>query len=316
MKKATVAICTAGRRHEMLKRCIDSLMKVTIPAGWNIDFLLVMNTECDLTKTDLLGYTILWQNVHYIHEPRPGLSIARNCAIDYCIAHNREWLIFIDDDTWVPDDWLIHFIEMVRRWGAVVLTFNIFQGCITYLYGDNIPLWIKKKRKVPKNGSDLRGACTNNVMIHRSIFRKQRFDEAYNYTGGEDTDFFIRALSAGERIIYCADANIYEEVPKERRTFKAYLWRSYWCSSVNMYSLMRRGGGAAVIKKVPKIAQRFITGLLLITLSPLCIVCGKNRAFLIAARGIDKLTFVAGSIVGLTPWRPLPYKFKKDKDAI
>lgn len=302
MPKATVAICTAGRRPRMLKRCIESLWDI-FPVdvyGWDVDILAVMNMTTPLEKE--------WKNVHYLHEPRMGLSTARNRAIEYCLDNNREWLIFIDDDTWVSKDWLENLVDTQRQYRSV----NIFHGHISYLRtGDLKKAWIKDP-KWPKHGSDMKCACTNNVMFNMSICKGGlRFDEAYNYTGGEDTDFFLRAVESGERIIYLDNANIYEKVPQERQTFKYYLWRSYYCAAANSYSAIRRDGKVSFIRRIPKMIRRFLTGALLLISSPLCIVAGKDKALSVAIRGINKLVFVAGSIIGITRWRPLPYKFKE-----
>jgi glycosyltransferase involved in cell wall biosynthesis len=296
----------------MLKRCIKSLKNADVPSGWNVDVLLIMNTAAPLKKS--------WQGVRYIHEPKIGLSSARNRAIEDCIRRKRDRIIFIDDDTWVSEDWLEKLIDNEK------IQCPILHGNIEYIYFGAAPIWHKSKK--PRHFSLLKCACTNNVMIDLDICRDGlRFDEAYNYTGGEDTDFFLRAKEEGAEIIYIADANIYEEVPKERHKLKGYLWRGYWCASVQMYSALRNGGVCShsmkgnviinycsvVLKKMPKILTRLIAGITMIILSPLFIVRGKNGFLLMAIKGLNKLTFVAGSIAGLTPWKPLPYKFKEEK---
>ena len=44
------------------------------------------------------------------------------------------------------------------------------------------------------------------------------FSELFSKSGGEDTEFFLRLGDNGYRICWCADAVVYEDIPKEKAT--------------------------------------------------------------------------------------------------
>ena len=67
---------------------------------------------------------------------------------------------------------------------------------------------------IAKAGADLRGAA--DALLHRRVVDDpdDRFRPEYG-GGGEDVDFFRRAIAAGRRFVWCADAAVSETVPEE-----------------------------------------------------------------------------------------------------
>ncbi|MFN2440911.1 MAG: glycosyltransferase family 2 protein, partial [Chitinophagaceae bacterium] len=93
---ATIAICTRNRAQD-LKRCLDALMKLP-EDGQEI---LVIDNCPSTNETHQLVAT--YPGVRYVCEPRPGLNIARNRALQEA---QHEVVAFTDDDA-VPDSiWL------------------------------------------------------------------------------------------------------------------------------------------------------------------------------------------------------------------
>jgi GT2 family glycosyltransferase len=56
-----------------------------------------------------------------------------------------------------------------------------------------------------------------NVLVRRQVLDELQgpFDPAFG-SGGEDVDFFRRAIAAGNRFVWCGEATVYETVPVER----------------------------------------------------------------------------------------------------
>jgi succinoglycan biosynthesis protein ExoM len=68
---------------------------------------------------------------------------------------------------------------------------------------------------------------TGNVLLKREIFEPGGtwFDPAFR-TGGEDVDFFKRAIAAGRKFVWCEEAPAYELVPAERMRLAYHLRRA------------------------------------------------------------------------------------------
>jgi glycosyltransferase involved in cell wall biosynthesis len=94
----TVAICTRGR-PQGLDRALTSLAGQEYP---RMHVLVVDNAPPDDRSRVVAGEHASRLDLSYIVEPRPGLSRARNLAID---ASDSEIVAWIDDDEEVCDPW-------------------------------------------------------------------------------------------------------------------------------------------------------------------------------------------------------------------
>jgi len=94
--KATIAICTRNRTQD-LKRCLEALNRLPNDG----QEILVIDNCPSTDETNQLVKT--FPGVRYVLEPRPGLNIARNRALQEA---QHEIVAFTDDDA-VPDStWL------------------------------------------------------------------------------------------------------------------------------------------------------------------------------------------------------------------
>lgn len=92
----SVVICTRNR-PEQLARCLRSL-KTLSPQPLEI---IVVDNAPSNDETRKIVEQI--PGIHYVLEPRPGLSIARNTGIRHCTG---DIIAFTDDDVVVHPDWL------------------------------------------------------------------------------------------------------------------------------------------------------------------------------------------------------------------
>jgi hypothetical protein len=76
---------------------------------------------------------------------------------------------------------------------------------------------------------------SGNVLLKRDIFEPGGiwFDPVFR-TGGEDVDFFKRAMAAGKRFVWCEEAPAYELVPPERMRFSYYLRRALLLGTISL----------------------------------------------------------------------------------
>jgi len=111
-RSTSVVICTRDR-PEKLRRCLESLKNMCDPPDelWVID-----NAPCSNETQQVVANFI---DVRYIHEPRPGLDIARNTGICHS---SGEIIAFTDDDAIVHPDWLKRVQQAFRDARVMAVT--------------------------------------------------------------------------------------------------------------------------------------------------------------------------------------------------
>ncbi len=80
--------------------------------------VLVVDNDPDASAADVvLGWAK--RGVRYVHEPRPGISAARNRAL--AEAGDADALVFFDDDEHPGPDWLATITAAWREWGCAAV---------------------------------------------------------------------------------------------------------------------------------------------------------------------------------------------------
>lgn len=172
----------------------------------------------------------------YVHEPRRGISFARNACLDY-IPPECEFFAFIDDDE-VPDpDWLERLMEAQQATSA-----DVVQGPVIPHYQPGAPQWLVEgefigvprrnwsgKKPQLQDLQDLPEAYTGNVLVRKSFVEETgtRFDPAFGLTGGGDALFFRTLKARGARIVFASRALVYENIPASRASFWSCVKREY-----------------------------------------------------------------------------------------
>lgn len=90
---------------EYLWECLDSLVAQTLP-GSEWELLLVLNGCCEPWRTQIeqyIGSKMQGMNVVFVQTDTPGVSNARNIALDRA---RGEYITFIDDDDYVSPQYL------------------------------------------------------------------------------------------------------------------------------------------------------------------------------------------------------------------
>ena len=200
--------------------------------------------------------------LHYVSEPRRGITFARNAALERATALGCDFVAFIDDDEVPGPRWLVALLAAQRRSGAAAVL-----GAVEPVFPPQTPNWLIEGRFFETHafadGAEIGDAHTANVLIdlRRLAALGLRFDHRYALTGGEDTMLFRDLLDAVGRIVYAADAVAYETVPASRARLAWLLRRLYRTGNVEaaLYLRCRRRG----LWRRPVIALR---GLLRVTL--------------------------------------------------
>lgn len=212
----SVCICTF-LRPAGLAQAIASAARQILPPGICTELIIVDNDPAGsaLVVIDNLRTQFPATELRYFHEPRSGVSFARN----RCLKEARGHLIaFLDDDEEARQDWLRRLLEALEQTMA-----DAVFGPVLPRFADPPASWLiacrAHRRPRFKTGSRIGwgDSRTGNVMFTREVADLVGgFDPRLAHTGGEDSFFFATAIIRGARLVWCDEAIIDEDVPGER----------------------------------------------------------------------------------------------------
>lgn len=199
-----------------LRRLLDSLEAAISSASLEVDILVVDNDAEGSARSVAVDHAL---GLTYVVEPEPGISAARNRALDH-FSDRYSGIIFVDDDEWVSATWLTALTTYAAQTHADVVV-----GPVSSVFLVPAPDWVQRggffKGRPQATGDHLRYAPTNNTLLVRDAWVRAgspRFDPAFSMTGGEDTDLFHRLRKSGATMLFCAEAEVSEEVPADRQS--------------------------------------------------------------------------------------------------
>lgn len=219
MPTASVVVCTRDRTAD-LANCLPGLQRLAIQGH---DVIVVDSCPATDGTARLLAR---YPAIRYIHEPRPGLDIARNHGL---LAARGEIVAFTDDDAQVDAGWL------------TALLHNFADPMVALVTGITMPLeletdaqiWFERTngfgrgfvRKQFDNttteplASGRVGAGVNMAIRRSALDHIGLFDEALDCgtatRSGGDQEFFYRVLARGYRVIYEPAALVWHRHRKE-----------------------------------------------------------------------------------------------------
>ena len=301
-----ITLCTRGR-PQMLARCLASLCPAIDRISEPV-FVVVVENDTQIRARDVVeGFTDRL-DIHYAQEVEQGIPFARNRSIEEATRIGFDWLIFIDDDEWVAEDWLAAFINARSTYpDAEVLT-----GPVLRDYPQDAPGWLPRSGRAGLvTGSTLPAAATNNTMVAARLFDTDalamRFREQMRYTGGSDTEFFLRFTRHGGQVIWVEEAQVFEEYPDNRSTLR-------WHSQRNI----RRASGGVMIERmhgqsglrygVPRIVDCLYLGFGRIAQGTGLMLLGRRNGRDQVTKGLLSLASAWGYLRGLFNLQSTPYR--------
>lgn len=213
-----VCVCTY-RRNELLAELLTSL-RAAAPQELGEDVLpplVVVDNDPAAGAAETVAE--LAPEAIAVHQPRPGLAVARNAALD-AVPDDADAVVFVDDDERVAPGWLDALISTARSSGAATVSGPVESIFPPEASAQAVEDGAIRRTDFATGPWSLRPA-TNNVLVRAEWFTRSpafRFDEAFNVTGGEDSELFGRLQAAGATSWWCAAARVSEEVPLERTT--------------------------------------------------------------------------------------------------
>ena len=223
MRKILVGVGTYNR-NELLKKCLLSLGKLTVPTDCIIEIAISDNNP---NKEAFSVYEECSKNIsfkiHYEHEPEKSIAAVRNKVLDVALRENAAYIAFLDDDEYVDKEWIKELYNCLLENNADASTSYPQRICNGEL--QDIPLNITKR----KYGSTRNVCATSSVLFSSKLIKEceLRFDTNFGLMTGEDIDFFGRATKLGCKIVWCDKIVVFAELPEERKTLRWKMDRAF-----------------------------------------------------------------------------------------
>jgi len=258
----TVAIPTK-RRTEDLAALLCALKTQRLDDGITFEVVVVDNdpsgSACRIVeRAQQEGF----ERIAYVVEAVPGVSAARNRALSLA---KGDAVAFIDDDEVPCSKWLQLLVDTMKVRNA-----DIVFGPVVPAYAPGVADWIVRsgvfeRRRFPTGQAVGSGdARSGNVLMSKVWLDRQvpgaTFDPRLGLTGGEDALFFSRAITGGARAIWCDEAEVAENVPRERATV-GYLLRRWFQVGISSCLIARiQHGWSGVVRESTKGVLLFAGG--------------------------------------------------------
>lgn len=179
--------------------------------------------------------------LRYVPEVRPGISHARNTGVAAAVGR---YLVFIDDDEEPDPGWLAAFLGAIRSTRADLAVGPVYPRFPSSPAADAYRRRRYTRDACAPTGTLLpRWAGIGNTILDKSrcFIGGEPFDPRFGLTGGEDTIFLRQIMRRGRKLVWCAEAAVWESVPAERldtryllkRAFRGGQAATYVCAAVS-----------------------------------------------------------------------------------
>lgn len=287
----SVCICTY-HRDEMLAHLIRKLSVQETNGLFKISAVVIDNDISGPSQETVLELkNNLRMNLAYAIGSDNNIPMARNHAIR---LSQGNYIAIIDDDEFPPPNWLSAMLCGLK-------TFDVdgVLGPVRPYFRDVPPQWLIKSnlccRPFSTTGTMLNWnqTRTGNCLIKREVFDKHRifFDESFK-TGGEDQNFFRRAMAANCRFVAVEEAPVYEVVPPERWTKTYYLKRAL----INGYNAQKYLRGAAAATRMLSAGKSIVAVAFYSLCMPLFALKGTPTVMKYVEKGANHFSRLAGSM--------------------
>jgi glycosyltransferase involved in cell wall biosynthesis len=223
----TIAVCSYNRSN-LLVTAIESLIN-QFDNNYQFELLIIDNNSSDDTNAIVEKYKTSFPFIKYFKELKPGISNARNRAIEEA---QGEYIGFIDDDAKASKNYIQKAFAIINNYKP-----DIFGGKILPYYLTAKPNWFKDDYETRIHGSTgwLKKAnlSASNLFIKKSLFNELgKFSLSYGGEGnkmiyGEETEFINRAYQLQRKVYYDLELIVYHLVPEYKMNPLFFMTSNY-----------------------------------------------------------------------------------------
>ena len=224
----SVCICTY-KRSRLLRVLLQELVRQTTNGQFTYSLVVTDNDATGSAGEVVEEFREKHATpINFLVEPDRNIAKARN----KCVANaSGEYVAFIDDDEVPRQDWLLRLYQACETYRASGVL-----GPVKPYFAVKPPDWAVKAEFFDRpNSRDYASGTlvqpnqtgTGNTLIRRQVF--DEFEVAFKPelgSGGEDIDFFRRAMDRGHRFVWSTEAVAFELIPQERARISFQLRRA------------------------------------------------------------------------------------------
>ncbi len=289
MVKVTLGICTC-RRPEGLIRLLEAVAGLDTEADLSV---VVVDNDADgagKAVCERLAASYRWP-LSAVIEPERGISFARNRAIALALEQAPDFIAMLDDDEWPAPGWLKALLQVQADTGAAVIA-----GPVLPEFSRPPPEWMRREglfgtAQQPDRSEGVFHAA-GNFMARPECFQAllpTPFDPAFALSGGEDMVFFRQLAVRGYRMVWAAEAKVFEIVPESRMSFEWLKRRQFRHGNLNVIvqRMFAPGLGPELIRLAKTAALLAIGGGWFVASLPFAE--GRRRALLMLCVAFGKI---------------------------
>ncbi|KIZ47618.1 MULTISPECIES: glycosyltransferase family 2 protein [Rhodopseudomonas] len=284
-------------RPAPLRRAIESLGRQVGLDEIGVEIIVVDNSADGNAQAPVAEIAArIGLPLRYLHEPRPGVSSARNAGVR---AAQGRWVAFLDDDEEADDNWLSGLVETARRTGADAVFGPVNARSEGSAGIEEFSRYFSRQMECA-DGADITSRAaylgTNNSMFDRlrCLNDAAPFELSLNSIGGEDSLLLKRLTLSGRRLFWAANAGVIEWVPQSRLNWGYIRKRKFLSGQIRVFVLgmlrpahwLEMLGWMAV-----GVAQIGLGGLAMLALSPFG-ERSRARASVVFSAGLGKVLWM------------------------
>jgi succinoglycan biosynthesis protein ExoM len=265
----SVCICTY-KRPELLRQLLSKLENQETEDRFDFSVVIADNDKSESARATVESFARKSRTlVHYHVEPEQNIALARNMTVRHAAG---DFVAFIDDDESPIKEWLLRMHAALSKYGT-----DGVLGPVKPLFETAPPPWIIKAGLFERPNSqcyqtglvlDWRQTGTGNVLVKRGVLNEVAgpFNGEFG-SGGEDFDFFRRAMALNKVFVWCEEATVYETVPIERTRLSFQLRRALLRGKASLTSPAGNALG---------IARSFAACAVYTMMLPVCLIMGRH----------------------------------------
>lgn len=285
----SVCICTY-RRPQLLRRLLQDLTMQQTDGRFSFSVVVADNDASQSAEPLVAEFGSKGRlEITYCVEARQNIALARNEVVRNA---KGDYLAFIDDDEFPASNWLLKLFTALNDHkvdGAL--------GPVLRHFDEKPPAWLEKSklyvRRVNPTGMRVQWqeARTGNVLIRREVIGEVPAPFRPEFRAGEDQDFFRRKIQEGRTFIWCAEAEVFEVVPRAR-----------WSRSYLIRKALLRGATAGLHTNAKGILKSIVAVALYVPAMPFVFLAGQHRGIPFLVSLCDHLGKLL-ILVGINPVR-------------
>jgi glycosyltransferase involved in cell wall biosynthesis len=264
MNKPSISvILPTYNRCEMLRGALDSLLAQETRNEFTYEVIVVDNASTDGTRAAVerssIGAALA---VRYLYESKPGPAPARNRGLEQA---QGEWIAFFDDDELADPTWLLQLHHAALETGSPIiggamhldLPQEVLRRLNHFVRSTSLREIQYYETICPYADNRLPG--TNNALVAQSVFRAIGAFNGEITSGGSDSDFFLRARSAGLDMYYTPHAVVRHRVSPNRLTTEYFRWDAQQgCNAFALLDFEHKGSLALTVLCVARIGHALL----------------------------------------------------------